>query len=179
MKHVASLVLGLAIAASVFAQDGAWKDQHGNPAPQTEARRSLNGLGGSLLVTTDKDWREKWNTPAHTAPHFNEAKSITKGQQVFVLTFFAGARLDLDGNANLACDIDVMKPDGTPAIHQTDVVCAKGKILGGPYNTHLAAPVIGFSADVSDPTGTWTVRVALKDKLRDTVLPLKTSFTLE
>ena len=76
MKYLAIFVLGAALAASAFGQSEGWKDQHGKPVPETEARRSLNGFGGWLLVTPDLDWREKWDTPPDTAPHFREAKSV-------------------------------------------------------------------------------------------------------
>jgi hypothetical protein len=58
-------------------------------------------------------------------------------------------------------------------------VCFQGETKGGPYNTYLAAPVLGFTGDAADPAGVWTVRVSLKDNVRSTVLPLKTSFILE
>ncbi|MYN09923.1 hypothetical protein [Pseudoduganella aquatica] len=179
MKYLAIISLGLAIASAAFGQEGYWKDAKGNPAPETEARRSLNGLGGSLLVTSDVDWREKWDTPSNTVPHFNEAKTVAKGKQVFVLTFFANPKLTADGRANLTCDLDVIRPDGTTSIHQTDIVCFQGILKGSPYNMYLSAPVLGFTGEVSDPAGTWTVRVSLKDNLRNSVLRLKTSFILK
>jgi hypothetical protein len=179
MKYLTIIALGLAIASAAFGQDGLWKDEHGNPAPETEARRSLNGLGGSLLVTSDANWREKWDTPSNTIPHFSEAKSVARGEQVFVLVFFANPKLTSEGSANLTCDLAVTRPDGTTSIHQTDVVCFQGMLKGSPNNMYLSAPVIGFTGEASDPAGTWTVRVSLKDNFRNTVLPLKTSFILK
>lgn len=176
---VCGLALHLAIAVPAFAQNPTWKDALGRPIPETEARRSLNGFAGSLLVTSDADWREKWNTPASTVPHFREATSAARGQQIFILIFFSNPALGADHRASLSCDLDVMRPDGTVSMHQTGVVCYQDEIKGGPYNTYLAAPVIGFTGDAADPAGTWTVRVSLKDNVRDTVLPLKTSFVLE
>lgn len=172
------IALALALADPARAQELTWKDQQGKPIPETEARRSKNGLGGSLLVTPDADWQEKWNTPADTIAEFKETKSVSRGQRIFILIFFANPRLDANGRANLSCDLDVTRPDGSVSTHQTGMACFQEKLLGGPYHTYLAAPVIGFVGDEADPAGTWTVQVSLKDNLSDTVLPLKTSFVL-
>ena len=179
MKHIVILALGLAISAASVGQGGFWKDRQGNPAQETEARRSLNGLGGWLLVTSDADWREKWETPSTTVPNFKEVKTIGRGEKAFVLAFFANPKLTSEGRADMTCDLDVTRPDGTSSIHQTDVVCFRGTIKGSPYNMYLSAPVIGFVGEASDPAGSWVVRVSLKDNVRNMVLPLKTSFTLE
>lgn len=151
----------------------------GKPIPETEARRSLNGLAGMLLVTPDADWREKWDTPASNIPKFKEATSVPRGKQVFILTFFANPKLDAEGRANLKCDFDITRPDGSASLHQADLSCFEGASKGNPYNMRLSAPAIGFTGDPGDPAGTWTVRVVLKDKVGNTVLPLKTSFVLE
>jgi hypothetical protein len=179
MKYRLALALGLALSNIAAAQEGGWKDPNGRPIAETEARRSMNGLGGSLVVTPDADWREKWNTPADTVPHFNEAGLVARGQSLFVLIFFANPALDKNGRADLRCDLQLIRPDGSVSTNERDIVCYQGEIKGRPFSTYLAAPVIGFIGDAADPVGTWTVRVSLKDKLRNTVLPLKTSFVLK
>lgn len=185
MQTVRAMVVGLMglmlanFAPAACAQEGAWKDRQGRPLPATEARRSINGLGGFLLVTPDTDWREKWNTPAETVPHFRQADSVARGQPLFVLIFFANPALDKEGRADLACDLTVTRPDGTVSTNQQAVECFRGEIKGGPRNTYLAAPVIGFTGDANDPAGKWVVRVVLKDKLKKAVLPLETAFVLE
>ena len=179
MKRITCLAFCLVISMAAIAQGGFWRDKQGNPAVETEARRSLNGLGGWLLVTSDANWREKWETPSTTVPSFKEAKTVRRGEKVFVLAFFANPELTAEGRVDLTCDLDVTRPDGSIAIHQPDVVCFRGTLKGSPYNMYLSAPVIGFVGDPADPAGAWVVRVSLKDNLRSTVLPLKTSFALE
>ena len=179
MKRFTLLAVSLLVSIAAMGQDTFWRDNQGNPAPDTESRRSLNGLGGWLVVTSDSNWREKWDTPSDTVPHFNEAKTLARGEKVFVLAFFANPKLTADGQASIACDLDVKRPDGTSSLHQTDVVCFKGTIKGSPYNMYLSAPVVGFVGEPSDLAGVWTVRISLKDKIRGTVLPLRTSFTLK
>jgi hypothetical protein len=172
-------VLGLALLNSAVAQEKTAKEAQAQPAPETEAIRFSNGFGGYVFVTADADWREKWNTSPNTVPHFNEAKTVARGQKAFVLIFFSNPKLGAGNHVSLSCDLDVTRPDGTASTHQTGVACFQGEVKGGPDSVYLAAPVIGFTGEDTDPAGTWTVRVSLKDDLRNTVLPLKTSFILE
>jgi hypothetical protein len=178
-RYFFALVVGLALGTSALAQEAAWIDEHGRPVPETAARRSINGLAGSLLVTPDANWREKWDTPANTVPHFNEAKTVERGRQVFVLIFFSNPKKGVDGRADLTCDLEAVRPDGSVSSHEENAVCYRGELKGDAYAMYLATPVIGFTGDADDPAGTWTVRVSLKDNLSKTVLPLKTSFTLK
>ena len=179
LKYVFALAVGLALGGSALAQEATWIDEHGQPIPETEARRSINGLAGNLVITPDANWREKWDTPPSTVPHFNETKSVKRGQQVFVLIFFSNPKTGADGRADLTCDLDVVRPDGSASAHQDNAVCFQGEVKGGPYSVYLAAPVVGFIGEATDAAGTWTVRVSLKDNLSKTVLPLKTSFILK
>ena len=180
MKNLIIFTVLTISASTAFGQnDYFWKNKLGNRIPETESRRSVENFGGSLLVTSDTDWKEKWDTPSETVPNFNEAKIIPRGKKVFVLIFFANAKLSNYGNANVSCDLEMVSPDGTKSLNQHNAVCYQGKILGNPNNMYLSAPVIAFVREPSDPTGVWTVRVALKDKLRKVTVPLKTSFTLK
>ena len=179
MNIPATCLLALAFMSAASAQNAVWKDKDGNPVPETESRRSLNDLAGALLVTSDANWQEKWDTPEDTIPEFREAKSVAKGNSIFILTLFSNPKLDANAQANLACDIDITRPDGTSSMHEADANCYQGPIKGNPYGMRLALPVIGFKGDPGDPAGVWTVHIALKDKVANTVLPLKTSFILE
>ena len=154
-----------------------WHDQKGNPAINTDDRKSVNGFGGWVIVTSDANWKEKWETPSSTAPSFTSAKYVPRGQPIYVLTFFANPQLTAEGNAEVMCDIDVTRPNGTSSTHQENAVCFKGA-LKEPRLTYLSGPVIGFVGDPGDPSGEWLVRITLKDEVRHVAVPLKTSFVL-
>lgn len=176
MRTLSVFVL-LLISCVAFAQEG-WRDQRGHAAPDTDARKSVGGFGGWVIVTSDADWQAKWETQSNTIPRFTEANTVSRGNRVFVLTFFANPKLNSAGEANVSCDIDVTRPDGTTSTHQSDVVCFRGVLKTDPHYTYLAAPVIGFIGDPGDPAGVWVVQVTLKDNIRHVVVPLKTSFAL-
>ena len=103
---------------------------------------------------------------------------MERGKRVFVLIFFANPRLNEHGNADVTCDIDVTRPNGTSSTHQTDVVCLRGELKTDPHNPYLSSPVIGFVGDPGDPAGEWLIRVVLKDNVRHVKVPLDASFVL-
>jgi len=131
------------------------------------------------LVTSDSDWQAKWQTPSDTIPNFSQAKVVSRGQQIFFLIFFANPLLKDGGTADVTCDVDVLRPDGKTTFHQLDMPCFKGAINEPVTRTFLSAPVIGWTGDSSDSSGTWVLRVLLKDNVRQVSVPLRTSFELK
>jgi len=158
---------------------GYWRDLNGVPIPDTESRRSIGEFGGMLSITSDPDWKAKWDTPADTTPVFKEAKNVTQGEKVFALIFFTNPGLNANHEINVTCDLKVIRPNGTVSTNQRDAVCFQGRIRGAPNNLYLAAPVIGFVGDPNDPVGVWTFDITLKDNVRAVVMPLKATFVLK
>ena len=180
MKNLLFLVLTIFVTLALPASGQVgWKDDKGHIETNTDSRKSVNGFGGWVLVTSDANWRAKWKTPSSSVPSFTEAKTVAKGQQVYVLAFFSNPLLDNSGDADVTCDLDITRPDGTSSLHQTDVSCFKGKIKESANHLFLSAPVIGFTREAGDKVGKWVVRIALKDNVRGTVVPLSTSFVLK
>jgi hypothetical protein len=103
---------------------------------------------------------------------------VSRGKRVFVLAFFANPLLNSAGEADVACDIDVARPDGTISAHKADAVCFTGASKTDPHYAYLAAPVIRFIGDLGDPAGVWVIHVSLKDNFRHVAVPLATSFVL-
>jgi len=171
----AALLLSSALA---FSQASHWKNERGEPIPDTEFRKTKNDFGGWLLVTSDEDWETKWNTPKESVPSFAEAGSVALGQRLFVLIFFSNPALTPDRGMTIRCDIKITRPNQTISINEKDLTCLDGRIDGSPLSVFLAAPVIGFVGEPADPKGKWTVEVVLKDLVRDTKIPLSTFFVL-
>ena len=176
MKKAALLVLAL-VAGPLSAEVG-WRDKDGKPVPETESQKSVAGFGGLLIVTPDKDWEEKWNAPSEVGPHFSGGSTVKKGGELFILTIFTNPQLDASGTANVTLDIDVRRPDGSTSTHAEGAVCFQGKLRGPSHNVYLCGPVVGFVGEESDPVGSWSVRINLKDNIRKVEIPLSTTFTL-
>ena len=186
MKHLFLALIFLSLRVSLCGEDSFWngkdnfwRDEKGNPTANTESRSGVNGFGGWLLATTDTDWRAKWETSSNTVPHFTEATTVGKGTHVFVLIFFSNPKLSDTRAANVTCDIDVTRLDGSSSVHQPNAVCFQGELKGRPSNMYLSAPILDVILYPGDPAGEWLVRVTLKDNVRHVSLPLKKSFTLQ
>jgi hypothetical protein len=156
-----------------------WRDGEGKAVADSDSMKSKGDFGGSLLATTDDDWKQKWETPPETKPHFTKADTVAYGKKVHILTFLVNPQLDPKGNANVRCDFRITAPTRKVVHEQKDVVCLEGPMEGSPYLMRLAGTVIGFSGDPGDPAGTWTVNVLLKDTVRNVELALRTSFELK
>lgn len=176
-KWVLGLMLG-ALAVTAAAQNAAGL-QSTQVVPTIGSRGEAGGFNGMLLVTPDADWKQKWETPSAQTPHYTTTKEVTRGGKIFVLTFLANPGLDEQGKADVTCDLEVMRPDGSISSHQDSIDCLKGKLQGPASNVYLTAPVIIFSGDPGDLAGTWTVRVTLRDNVKHANVPLETTFELK
>lgn len=156
-----------------------WRDPQGRIQPDSDARKVQNGFGGMLLVTADDDWQTKWETQPDAIPHFTTAEAVAKGKPVYALAFFSNPKLNDHGDADISCDIELRKPDGSASFRQTDATCFKGALKGQPNYLYRSAPVIKFIGEQGDPYGTWQVSITLKDNIGNISLPLKTSFILQ
>ncbi len=176
MKRATLLALIL-MAHATFADVG-WRDADGNPIPDTEFQKSVRGFGGLLVVTPDKDWEEKWNTPPEVAPQFSSASTVEVGGELFILTMFTNPKVDRSGAADVVLDLEVKRPDGSMSTDAESAICFQGELRSPPHNVYLCATVVGFAGEPSDPRGTWSVQITITDRIRKVSIPLSTEFEL-
>lgn len=177
---LASLLLlpALPVAANVGSR---------TPAPAVSQKHSsgaavdgtVDGFSALLLITPDADWKAKWETPSDTIPRFATTQEVRRGGKVFILTFFANAKVDATGHANISCDLDVVRPDGSYSQHETGLPCFQGPYETGRSLLVLTGLIVQFSGDPGDPAGKWLVRVRMHDDLRHATVPLDTWFELK
>lgn len=173
------LLLTFCFSAQAFCdEEFHWRMSDGSKAPNTKNQKSISGFGGWLLVTPDKDWEEKWNTPKENIPHFAEAEEVELGEELTILPLFANPKLDENKNFSILCDIKIIKPDGSFSINEVDVPCAQGVLETDPMSIFLTQTVIKYIGEKGDPYGVWTVYFNMKDVFRNIEVPLETSFRL-
>ena len=174
-------LMGLAVAcasAPAGQKDAIWKDVRGAPLPDTAFRKSVDGFGAWVLVTSDTDWQEKSNDSGTL--HITMADTVEKGGHLLVLIFFTNPGLTETGRAEIACDIEVERPDDSISIRMLDAACfGEGALPGPARKAYNAVPYLDFVGEESDPVGEWRIRVKMKDRVRGVEIPLETSFTLE
>jgi hypothetical protein len=178
MRKILAILILVFSTHAIGSDDFSWVTADGNKAPETENQKSKSGFGGWLLVTPDKDWEAKWNTPRENVPHFSEAEDVRLGEELTILPFFANPKLDESRNFEVLCDIKVEKPDGTYSINEKNIPCAKGILNVSPRSVFLTQTVIKYVGEQGDPYGVWTVYFDMKDSIRGVVIPLRTSFNL-
>jgi hypothetical protein len=176
-RIIISLLITLPLIA--YAETGGWITRNGQPVPNSDAMKSINGFGGWLVVTPDTDWEEKWNTSPETIPNFSEAKDVSYGEQLTILTFYINPMTTRSGEIDVSCDIKVTRPDGSSSVNAKGVQCAAGKLQGNPRNVRLSTAIIKYIGEDGDPPGIWIVEVTLTDRARGTAIPLKTHFNLK
>ena len=155
-----------------------WISKDGEPVPNTDNMKSVKGFGGWLIITPDKNWAEKWETPSDTTPYFSEAQTVEYGEQLTILTFYINLLKDKSGHVNIVCGIKIVRPDKTISIDNQDIPCINGEFPGNPKSVYLSPVVIKYSGDAGDIPGDWLVEVMLTDKNRDARVELKSKFTL-
>jgi len=158
--------------------EGGWIDRNGKPVAYSDTAKSIDGFSAALIVTPDKDWREKWNTPPETVPQFSLAKEVADGGELFILTFLSNPRLNAEGMTDVSCDFVVSRPDGTHSVSKADIPCFKVRLTTNPTYVYLSGASVKYVAEPKDARGTWTVAVTVKDRNRGVSIPLKTSFVV-
>jgi hypothetical protein len=179
MKPIRWLVALTILSATTFAADIGGRNGDGGQSPNADAKKSARGFGGLLVVTPDKNWEEKWNTPEETTPRFITSKRVRVGETLTILIFFNNAILSPQGGVQVLCDIQLVRPDKTISVDAKKVDCFTGPIQGDPVNVRLAKPRLGFKGESSDVLGAYTVHVTLYDNIASIAVPLEATFTLE
>lgn len=179
MKNLSPIALvALLLTIPAHSEPLAWPNQlvtDNGPRPAETVKQELSG---SLLAVTDQDWKKKWATPPELKPSFNIAQAVSYGTKVFMLIFFSNPGQDQQLNSMVGCDLKIIDPTGVAIVDKQDMNCFSGQLASSPTNQYLSAPVISFVGEPGDPPGTWTIEVKLRDAIRRTELPLRTSFEL-
>jgi len=155
-----------------------WRNKDGKIVPNSDNMKSIKGFGGWLLITSDADWEEKWNTPTYVSPNFNEASNVSYGQKLTILTFFINPKVSDQGTINITCGVKVTRPDNKVSVDNQNIECLKDIVIENPRNVHLSPIVIDYIGEEGDPPGEWIVEVNINDINRGASIPLRNTFIL-
>ncbi len=177
MKRIkAWVVLGMWALSGMVQAD----NPQGESAPKPGLQAEKDGFGAMLLLTPDRDWEEKWNTPAEYAPHFNTTDMVGVGGELTVLVMLQNPKVDpKSGMTDVVCDFVMRRPAGHGEVVHKDLPCFKAKLTTDPQNVYLASAWLKYIEEPADARGTWTVDVRVRDRLRGVELPLHASFVVQ
>lgn len=147
--------------------------------PQSDANKTVDGFSAMLLITSDRDWQEKWNTAEDVIPQFNTVDSVATGDTISLLTFFSNPATTPEGVVKIRCDLKMIKPGGVVGTDMKDVLCFPEVKLPNPRNVQLTSMAVMFQAEPSDPKGVWTFQIVVHDTLGRRDIALRKQFTVE
>jgi hypothetical protein len=148
----------------------------GKPAPDTSWRKAW-GPNGAMLHLTDKpnELFEAWEKPAAGVPVGTTEVAI-RGEPLVGVIFFSGCAPDKDGLCDARAKLQVFKPDGSPYGDEelAEIWIGKPAIPSGELQLSVGA--IGVVIEPHDPSGTYSVRAQLRDRISGAEVELRRTF---
>lgn len=137
-----------------------------------------DGTFGATLATISPDYGNEWNEKSDTTSvEINGKKSLKKGEVTELAVFFIGMDLKDDLTADVTYDIKIIKPDGSIASQDTNLVALKAKIPT-PFTVYRPNEAIKYAYGENDASGTYKVKATIHDNVSGKSLDLKTEFEL-
>jgi len=166
------------LTTATVAQGVGWRSASGGPLPDTQARKSADGFGGWLLVTSGKEWTQQSDSlQALALASARLATSVMPGDLISLPIFLLNPTRDTHtGNVDVTCDVVFMRPDGKRE-KSYSFKCLDGP-FSGENSAHVINTVIEFVGEPGDPPGTWTVDAVINDRAGGIELKLHTTFEL-
>jgi len=166
------------LASAAVARGVGWRSASGDPLPDTEARKSVDGFGGWLLVTAGKEWTQQSDSlQALALASSRQATSVMPGDLISLPIFLLNPAKDTHtGNVDVTCDVVFTRPDGKRE-KSYSFKCLDGP-FSGENSAHVINTVIEFVGEPGDPPGTWTVDAVINDRAGGIKLKLHTTFEL-
>ncbi|MDD5350572.1 MAG: hypothetical protein PHQ12_10210 [Chthoniobacteraceae bacterium] len=147
--------------------------QNGQPIGDQPNMKVRNGFGAQLFLTEDTAFFENWNKPA--TPHLHNVTQARRNIPVHTVLLLTNPGLDAN-TANVTADITVLKPDGSVYANTPNVTCWKGKYNAPSANLQLAQGHMAIRIEPQDPAGHYTVRILIRDRVKQVEIPLETGF---
>jgi hypothetical protein len=129
-----------------------------------------DGFHALAVLTDDADWEEKWATPSDTVVYFNPVSQLDLGEVGMLLVFFANPSVT-DGQANIACDLTIRKPNGAVQ-NVPPFLCFDAEPLGPVSDIRMTSLHVELKVEASDPTGEWMFEIGVADTRRGVRVPL-------
>ncbi len=157
MKRIAAFILAMA-SATAWAQ---WMDQSGKALPDEPFRKTVDGMGAMLVLTSKyNDFIKEWTgTDDKHSPLLKPVSELKHGDDATILVFFSGCAKP-GQPCNLTADIKVIAPNGSvygefkdrPAFDAT--IDKEGTVM-------LSHAMIQMRIEPNDAVGEYKVLVTL------------------
>lgn len=159
-------------------EEWAWHETGSATAVETDNVKSDKGFGAQLLITDDKDYLEKWQTPTEGF-YLHTVNSAVRGEPVFILIIFANPGVDEKGLCDIVADLKVTRPDGTVSSDRKDSDCWRNMPPPPAGNIQMAKTSLGIVIEEGDPAGRWKIEAVVKDRVKDAAVRLSNYFDVK
>jgi hypothetical protein len=142
LRLLATIALTVAVVAPA----------HATPALRSAAKASApSGFTAVAVVTTDRDWLKKWNTPT-PGVSLNGTDTLHPGQHATLIVLFSNASAR-NGRALIKCDVAITHTpkQGSPDQSMRPTTCYDG-LAPDPNRLVLTELQIEIQADSKGPT---------------------------
>lgn len=177
MNRSLFLLVILSISTPLFAGNLGWHRTDGTQAPNTNERKSINGFGAWLILTSDITWQDKFKVSPNKSVKLSQSAQIKVGEQLTFIVLYINPMLDLNGAIKLTCDLSILNPAGNVMTVMDGHSCESGK-LAGKYENVRRALAVTITAEEGDPLGSWKVNATVRDNNSGTEISLNNSFEL-
>lgn len=170
--------VGLVLFGMVGSVAAQWLE-NGHVAPDTAWRKSW-GANGAMLDLTDKpdELFAAWERPGAGVP-VSTTEVAKRGEPIVGVVFFTGCTPDKSGLCDAEAYFQVFKPDGSAYSVEEHGEIWSGKPPPPDGQLQLGVGAIGVRIEPSDPSGTYTVRARLRDKVSQAEVELSRSFVVD
>lgn len=159
-----------------FVVNGSQWYENGKPIPDQENKKSKNGFGAMIQMTTNSQQAlGAWSKPTKGV-WMQEASKVEKGKPIEALVLFSGCKANKDGNCISEIDYKILKPDGTVYVEYKNAELWKNKPPIPNGRLGLAVDRAGMIADPEDPLGVYKMVCKVRDLVRKVELTLITKF---
>jgi hypothetical protein len=148
------------------------------PMPDLEWRKTVEGLGGMLIVTRDYErMMKEWTDGQTEAPSILPASGAKRGDSLTAVVFFSGCA-DPGQNCELFVDFTVLKPDGStygkiPNIAAFNAVVPKANVV------MITKATMRLKIESNDPLGEYTILAKVRQPKKNRSMELKQRLFVE
>jgi hypothetical protein len=150
-KHLKHLLLALLLSTwlvGASAQTAVPRLER-DPTAQTDSRKTVRESSGWLLVVAEDNLLDRLE--ASSVEHTSDTPSVSVGEPLLVVIFYANPGLRSDRTGDVKCDLKVIQPNGAVSTVETGVACFKGPLAVGEENLYLPGMIVRSTGEPTDP----------------------------
>jgi len=138
------------------------------------SQASKNGFSAMMFFTEDFDFPKTFAQGGDIA--LNATTSVRVDTHFLLTVSFSGPGVTSEGNADVALEITITKPDGTTYFEAKNAPAWKGRYPYSETSTQRAEAVVKLTIESKDPVGRYTAKGTIRHKVKGINLAIEKTF---